>query len=58
MKTPQIIPQKGKGGRQESVDFRRDVPLHTGGDPFNRRADKYGKREELSKETLRDILDI
>lgn len=52
------ITQKGKGGKQERVDFRFEQAKHTGGDLPNRRENKFGKNEKVSKETVRSIFGI
>jgi hypothetical protein len=57
-KKPTEIVQKGKGGWQEPVDFPNGVPTRTGGDLVKRRDGRYGKREEVSKETLKSIFDL
>lgn len=58
VKDPTRITQKGKGGKQERVDFRFDQVKHTGGDLPNRRDNKFGKNQKVSKETVRSIFGI
>lgn len=52
------VTQSGKPGKQEAVDFRYEQVKHTGGDLPNRRENKFGKNEKVSKETIRSIFGI
>jgi hypothetical protein len=57
VKTERVTLQ-GKGDHQETIDYPRGIAPHTGGDPNNRRAGRYGKSERVAEETLADIFDL